>query len=196
MPTGYTASVADGTITSLQAFAMQCARAFGAMMMRDEPNDVPIPERFEPSDFYRQKMANAIDRLLWLGGLSPSEAQRAMQQEYSGAMAYWRERSIEDAQQRVRYHEMLRQVADWEPPTSEHVQLKEFMVEQLTKSLEHDCGGEFNHMPRLKRWPEWLRDKKLAAMRDVQYYSNLDMRELERVTNTNLWLMELRQSLN
>jgi hypothetical protein len=50
MPTGYTAAVADGTITEFPDFAMQCARAFGTLvLMRDEPQDAAIPEKFEPA---------------------------------------------------------------------------------------------------------------------------------------------------
>jgi hypothetical protein len=38
MPTGYTAGVADGTITEFREYALLCARAFGAcIMLRDEP---------------------------------------------------------------------------------------------------------------------------------------------------------------
>lgn len=60
MPTGYTASVADGTTTTLRAFALQCARAFGATVtMRDDPMSAEIPERFEPGGFYRRLMEQA-----------------------------------------------------------------------------------------------------------------------------------------
>lgn len=39
MPTGYTASVQEGKVTEFRDFAMECARAFGALvMMRDELN--------------------------------------------------------------------------------------------------------------------------------------------------------------
>ena len=64
MPTGYTASVADGRVTEFAPFALQCARAMGALiMMRDEPHDAPIPERFEASDYYSKSLAEARERL-------------------------------------------------------------------------------------------------------------------------------------
>lgn len=48
MPTGYTADVQSGKVTDFAEYAMNCARAFGALvLMRDDPSDADIPERFE-----------------------------------------------------------------------------------------------------------------------------------------------------
>ena len=45
MPTGYTADIQDGKITTLREYALSCARAFGALiMMRDDPHDAPIAD--------------------------------------------------------------------------------------------------------------------------------------------------------
>lgn len=46
MPPAYTSFVADNENFSFLEFAMLCARNFGAlMMMRNEPLDLPVPER-------------------------------------------------------------------------------------------------------------------------------------------------------
>lgn len=196
MPTGYTAAVADGKITALPAFALRCARAFGATAtMRDDSMDTPIPARFEPSDCYLRRAAKACDRLLWLRTLSPIEAQRAMQQEHSEAMAAWRERSIEDAKARVRYKAMLDAVTAWNPPGQDHLRLKDFMLEQLQTSIKSDCGGEYNLMPRLKRWPEWLRDQKASTIREIDRHHTAHFEELDRVEKLNRWMQQLRVSL-
>lgn len=56
MPTAYTSFVADNENFTFPEFAMLCAREFGALAsMRDEPLDAPVPERFEPDDFYRKQ---------------------------------------------------------------------------------------------------------------------------------------------
>lgn len=196
MPTGYTAAVADGKITTLPAFALRCARAFGATIdMRDDSMDAPIPEQLEPSGRYRLFAEKAADKLLWLQGLSPIEARRAMQQEHSAAMAVWRERSFEDAKTRARYQAMLAEVAAWDPPSQDHLRLKEFMLEQLQTSIKHDCGGDYNRMPRLKRWPEWLRDKKAETIRHIERHNTAHLEELDRVEKRNRWMQQLRVSL-
>lgn len=195
MPTGYTASVADGT-TTLRAFALQCARAFGATVtMRDDPMSTEIPERFEPSGFYRGKMEQTLARLRHLQTLSPIEAQREMQQQHSTAMARWREQSWDDARQRVRYLAMIDAVCDWEPPTPDHRGLRSFMLQQLDESLKFDCGGEHLRMPRLQRWPEWLAEQIAKAGRDVDYYAEHQVAENLRATTRTAWVRELRASL-
>ena len=196
MPTGYTAPVADGTTTTLRAFALQCARAFGATVtMRDDPMSAEIPERFEPNGFYRRMMEQAIARLRHLQALSPIEAQREMQQQHSAAMARWREQTWGDARQRVRYLAMIDAVCDWEPPTPDHSGLRSFMLRQLHESFTFDCGGEHLRMPRLQRWPEWLAAQIAKAARDVDDYADLQVDENERAATRTAWVRELRASL-
>jgi hypothetical protein len=65
MPTGYTAKLYDGD-QKFQDFAMECARAFGALIeMRDEPMNAKIPETFEPSEHH----VNGLERAKKAGGL-------------------------------------------------------------------------------------------------------------------------------
>ena len=48
MPTGYTAGIADGTITNFEQYALRCIRAFGATMhLRDES----LEHEYEPKKF-------------------------------------------------------------------------------------------------------------------------------------------------
>ena len=64
MPTGYTADVMDGKVTDFKLFAMQCARAFGALViMRDEPLNAEIPDEFSPSNYHFQELEQARERL-------------------------------------------------------------------------------------------------------------------------------------
>lgn len=196
MPTGYTASVADGTITSLREFALQCARAFGATItMRDDPMSAEIPERFEPNGFYRRMMEQAMARLRHLQALSPIEAQREMQQQHSAAMARWREQTWDDARQRVRYLAMIDAVCDWEPPTPDHSGLRSFMLRQLHESFTFDCGGEHLRMPRLQRWPDWLAEQIAKAGRDVDDYAEHQVADNLRAATRTAWVRELRASL-
>ena len=196
MPTGYTHAVQNGTVTTLEAFALQCARAFGAtILMRDEPSDAPIPARFEPNSFYARNTAQAQARLDKLGAMSPMEAQRHCQQEYSSAMARWRDRSIQDAIHRVRYKAMLTAVHNWSAPTVDHFRFKAFMVEQLQSSLDHDCGGQHNSMPCIQRWPDWLKDEIQKETSYLVQSGELEQGEHQRTNSRNDWLASLRASL-
>lgn len=64
MPTGYTVEVTDGTVTELRPFIMKLARGMGALVtMRDHPMDAEIPEKFEPSDYHKVKLAEAQEEI-------------------------------------------------------------------------------------------------------------------------------------
>lgn len=196
MPTGYTAGVADGTTTTFTAFALTCARAFGATLdMRDLPLDAVIPERFEPSDHHSRGIAEAKLELARLRALSPGDAQREMQQEHSRDMARWRQRSAEDAVKRVRYQVMLDAVATTAPPTPEHTKFWEFMRGQLVESLRFDCGGKYNVMPTLMRWPQWVASKIVKTQWSLDYDTEHLDKELGRAAHNSQWVNALRGEL-
>ncbi len=59
MPTGYTAEILDGKITTFPQFAKQCMRAFGATIhMRDDDMDAEFTPR-TPSDYYAKEIKKA-----------------------------------------------------------------------------------------------------------------------------------------
>ena len=63
MPTGYTAYIEDGSITTGKEFLKLCSRAFGvAIDIKDEPLSVPTPVYVEPSSYYKNmSKTNVID---------------------------------------------------------------------------------------------------------------------------------------
>lgn len=132
MATGYTAGVADGTITNFRTFAMQCARAFGALIeMRDDPMDTPIPTELKPSSYHETALATANARLAELKAMAPDEitqkASADLAQDQAASETYRRARVEENA----RLRKMAAQVEAWSPPTPDHNGMKDFMLEQL-----------------------------------------------------------------
>lgn len=64
MPTGYTAPIYEGKQITFPEFAMQCARAFGALIdMRDDPMDSPIPDAFVPDTYHARELVKAREQL-------------------------------------------------------------------------------------------------------------------------------------
>lgn len=193
MPTGYTAAIAGGI--TFREYALGCARAFGALiMMRDEPQDAPIPERFEPSDWHADELQNASERLVRLRLMSPAEAAVAAKQEYDEAVAHDNKYAQERAALRAKYEAMLGQVLAWQPPTPDHVELKTFMEQQLRESITWDCT-HFGDGPQRMTGKEWL-DKAIAkAQYDIEYHTRQHAEEIERVRGRNAWIKALRESL-
>lgn len=90
MPTGYTHEVQSGEVTDFPTFTMQCARAFGALiMMRDDPSDAQIPEQFEPSDYNRRARERAVAELQRLQNLTWDEIGAAARADYDAAVRCW-----------------------------------------------------------------------------------------------------------
>lgn len=197
MPTGYTAAVADGAITDLPTFALQCARNFGALiLMRDEPMDAPIPDAFEPSYFYERELSAIRERLARLEAMSPEEADNACEQAYLESVTTWERRAAERAETKGRYEAMLALVQQWTPPTQDHTGLKVFMLDQLRDSIKFDCDGSYDERPVRMDSAAWVKQQIEAAKRRFESYSEGAAEERERTNSRNAWIAKLRESLS
>jgi len=194
MATGYTHPVVDGSITDFSQFAMQCARAFGALIsMRDAPMDAEIPDEFEPSDYSARRLAAARERLAALESMTLAEAEQKANESYAALLKAHLDYRAQMRLENDRLDAMLKHVRSWHPPTSEHRGLKEFMIEQLTTS-KHDMkwGSE---EPVRQSAKDWLAAEVAAAKRDVAYHVKNDKEERERAAGRTEWVRELRASL-
>jgi len=196
MPTGYTAKIADGI--DFRTFAMDCARAFGAcVMLRDEPGGgEAIPEKFEPSNWHAERLAEALSEKARLEAMTPAEAESeasiAWEEQEANRLKHLAERS----ELRSKYEAMLAQVESWTPPTSEHYQFRAFMRDQITQSIDFDCDGDYGKEPQpILSGEEW-REKMLAkAQWDIDYHTRNDIEERERAAKRTAWVSDLRASL-
>lgn len=199
MPSGYTAKMYEGEDQSFDDFVMSCARGMGALItMRDEPMDAPIPDAFEPSDYHAKAIEDAEWRLRNLDTVSDESARLQADQEYQQAHAAWMESRRKEAELRERYVAMLAKVQAWEPPTPDHVHFKEFMVEQLTGSIDFDCPSDWptwRPEPQPKSIEEWKSEKRAKAERDLTYHSEEHAKEIARARERTEWVTALRLSL-
>jgi hypothetical protein len=194
MPTGYTCDIAKGI--TFEQYAWSCARAFGALiLMRDDPSDAPIPERFEPSDYMVKALAEAKAELARLDAMSLADAITAADAEYVAETERCIQRRAEYAELRNKYNAMLAQVVQWEPPTPDHVKYKEFMVEQIRSSIDGDCNEKYITEPAQLTGQQWLTLKITEARRSVAYHEKSHAEEVARTDNRNAWIKALRDSL-
>lgn len=197
MATGYTADVANGKVTSFPEFAMQCARAFGALItMRDDPSDTPIPESFEPSTSYHETaLATARTRFDLLKGMDVSAVALSAASALAAARASHEESEAERRTTKARYEAMLTEVRTWQPPTEEHVGLKDFMVEQLSKSIEWDCRPGTAPDPKGYTPDAWFYREMKAVQWDLDYHAKAIGEEIVRARGRTEWVKALRSSL-
>lgn len=195
MPTGYTAAVADGI--DFKTFAMNCARAFGALVtMRDDPADAEIPDAFPPSDYHERSLAEARTRLAALNAMTPDEIAAAAETAWQNDETYRARRIAECRALRAKYEALLADVVAWAPPTPDHIGMHEFMQQQLRDSLKHDCDESFYAAPEAKPTPaEWLTMRRERAEWDIKYHTEHHAQEVARAKERTDWVRMLRASL-
>ena len=196
MATGYTADVKDGKISDFRVFAMRCARAFGALVeMRDDSLDAPIPEAFEPSTYHTNALATARAALARLQRMTVIQANRAAEKAHAEAMREWERAQRTREIERTRYAAMLAKVRAWQPPSSDHVPLKKFMVEQLEESIRFDCGDVSEWKPKPLNGAAWLAKEIERAQSDVAYHEEHLAEDIKRAAERTRWVQQLRDSL-
>jgi hypothetical protein len=195
MPTGFTASVADGTVTDLETFALTLARGMGALvMMRDEPWDTPIPDAFEPSDYYTKRLVELKAERERVEGLFGAQLEAEVQKltdEYYEAEAKSRQRHEE---QKQRYLDMIAKVEAWQGAPEG---IKSFGLSQLRDSLNFDCREPFKYYGVLPDPdPEnWKQQKLEDIEKDILYHAKNHAEEVERTESRNRWIKQLKESL-
>lgn len=197
MPTGYTAKLYEGEPQTFPEFLLSCARAFGALIqMRDDPMDAPIPDEFAPSPYYAEQKAKGEARLAELQAMSDNEADTAAQAAYDQAVAAWDEIEAKRKAMKQRYEAMLAEAEAWTPPTPDHQGLKDFMVKQLTESIDFDCSMDYWPRPNRLHGSEWLEQEIARSERMVEMDRKHYDEEVERSANRTAWVKALRESVS
>lgn len=190
MPTGYTADVVDGKITTLKDFALRCARGMGAtIMMRDEPWDAPIPERFEPSTKYHdERLAEAKATLAEIESLTPSQCEDRAAKDYADRLASHQKYEAARRTENDRLRDMIAKVDAW---NTEAEGIREFMLDQLRISVSDYKSPP----PQEMTGAEWLATTRQEALRSLSYHEKQLADEIHRNAMRNQWLADLRRSL-
>jgi hypothetical protein len=198
MPTRYTAVLGEGKkVVTFREFALNCAHAFGALvLLRDSDPKAEIP-RFEPSDYNSRGLAEAKKKIAEASKWSAAKAQDLADKAYSEAVAEREKTEQKRKGSEMRYRAMLKEVKAWTPPTSEHEGLKKFMVEQLEESIKFDCGplGEWYPIPKKLTWEQYRAEVIAKAQKDVLYHAAEHAKEVERTNSRNAWVDALKESL-
>lgn len=196
MPTGYTADIKDGI--DFKTYAMNCARAFGACLeLRDESGGGDrIPDAFEPSDYHLKAVEKARGELAALDAMTPAELERAASRAWDDAETSRLMRLEDKCKQREAYEAMLAKAAAWKAPTTDHEELRKFMCEQIEKSIDFDCGGNYGETPTVRLTGEaWAAERRASLARDVRYHEKEHAGEVSRAATRTEWVQALRAAL-
>jgi hypothetical protein len=184
----------DGKVTDFATFAMQCARAFGALiLMRHDPLSALVPQRFEVEPWYAERVTDAQRRLTELEGMTAAArgvAYQAARDDHDAAQERY---AATARQENARLDAMVAHVTAWTPPSPAHVDLRAFMLDQLAIS-RNTYGLTATAFPHFTADVWWTAALNAARDRLSRSRESHDA-EVARTNERNRWLAMLRASL-
>ena len=197
MPTGYTDIIGSGA--TFEEFARHCAKGMGALIhMRDDPPGATIRER-NAGDYHTKALKKARRKLKKLEETYSYTADLMSEAEYYKELRRYEEGIREKQELELKYCDMLSRVEKWNPPTPDHEGFKQFMADQINKSIEFDCGTKYEVEAmrdlKLLTGKEWLEAKKADVLHDIKYHKEGREKEINLAKEANNWIRELKKSL-
>lgn len=204
MPTGYTAGIIDGKITTFEQFATQCSRAFGATIhMRDNPLDSPYEPR-TPSEYYVNSLQSQREKLEETKTMTDEAIVQDFENLLNDSLKY-HERELEKTKVNLgRLNSIMESAKSWVPPTEDHEGVRDYMIDQLEITIKADGDPSYhvNKIVQAKKEleegidPKVYREEKIKEIEDrISYYGAEVQKELERCKQSNDWMDKFLESI-
>jgi hypothetical protein len=204
MPTGYTAGIIDGEITTFEQFAIQCTRAFGATIhMRDNPLDSPYEPR-TPSEYYVNSLQSQREELEKMKAMTDEDIIRDFETAGNDSLEYHEKGLEKDRENLEKLNSILESAKAWVPPTEEHEGLRSFMIVQIKSTIKVD-GDPSYHVDKIAQIkqemkdgidPKVYREERIKEIEDrITYYEGEIQKELERCKRSNDWMDKFFESI-
>ena len=201
MSTGYTYKIEKGQ--SFENFALNCARNFGACIsLRDEPGIAEAPRKIKADTHFEEtRMQNAIDEKKAFEMLSDTQIEHILFKQNMEEIRRYHRYIQENRELEEKYKNMLDKVNKWTPPTSEHINLKNFMISQIEESISFDCGiihyeSEIQRRKNSSLDVEGYKKMRLEMLKKDIKRANESLKKAKKsIDDKNEWLEQLYISL-
>ena len=205
MPTGYTADIVEGKISTFKEFAKKCMRAFGATIhMRDEPLDKEYKKR-SPDDYYYARI-HEIESQLVKALKAPDKFFIDMEMDRLKSDYSYHKKKIEEKKATYeRLASILEETENWNPPTKEHAGIKDFMIQQLEETIKYDGDssyneGELDDIVRQMESPidiKRVKDEHIESLKeDLESAKKRLEEEIKRCEDSDEWVSQFLKSLD
>lgn len=187
MTTFYTASVEDGSMTSLKKFILLCAKSrFHEGMFVDET---------PPDDQQNEQILRRLQKELnELRKMTDADVAKEAQREFDDWCASVKTSNEIRKLQRERFGAMLEKAKTWEPPTPKHRDLKHFMIKQLTSSLDF-VGADRETPTEVEKVDVWRARRLQWKEESIQDHLQKMESEKKHYEETQGWIDSLRKSV-
>lgn len=197
MPTGYTAEIAEGQ--EFTDFVLGCARAFGACLHQRDDKMSDKPRKLEEQSYHDERLEEARTEFLKFNLMTPQERDQYGVDEQKREIERCQKRFNEKILLKTKYDEMIAKVSTWQPPSQDHTNLKQFMLDQLNDSVTHDCNTKYDleelHKASTSKPRDFYNRKVNSIQWDINYHTEQGQKEKERKNGSNLWIEQLYTSL-
>lgn len=203
MPTGYTHYVINGDVDNLKDFAKLCMRAFGATIhMREESLDVDY-EPPTPSDYHEKALKGKREELIKIKEQSDESIIQEIRDNWIDREVYLNEQVEETKKTAEKLKTLIEEVTNWTPPSDDHIELKNFMLQQLNDTLKQDGSTsyyeqELNHLNVQKKEPINPTESRENRIRDIEkdivYHEEKQQEENDRCNERIEWVETLLNS--
>jgi hypothetical protein len=201
MPTGYTAGIIDGTTKTFEDFAKDCMRAFGTTIhMRDEDMGIEYQKRI-PGDYHKKEIKKA--KSILKNKKSNEVIIQERRVDLLKSKSYHEEALDKCIAGQIKLNEFLIKAESFTPPTSEHVGIKDFMIDQIKQTISFDNNADY-HKEELAKInlelenmdPDKIRQNlERVANKDLIYHSEELKKEVKRCNESNKWVEDFLNSL-
>ena len=203
MSTGYTHRVIEGEIDNLEDFAKLCMRAFGAVIhMREDSLDV---EYYPPtqSTYYKDALKRKMVELEKMKNQKDEQIVQDMLNELNEREEQIKEGIDKTKKIAEKLTKLIAEVIMWDPPTEDHQELKQFMLDQLHSTLDMDGNPEYyenelrevQEKKKIKPDPKKIRESTIKAInRDIKYYEQQQREDIKRCNDRTEWIEQLLNS--
>jgi len=194
MPNGYTHNISKGI--TFKEFALDCSRAFGALIhMRDMPHDAEIPDEIKPNiEYYDKNIDDSKKELDKISKMSIDEKKKIFN-TYLRKVKKENEKRVEETNSlKEKYVNILEKVKSWMPPTKDHIGLKDFMIKQITSSIDFDCDRIYQETV-FESCEEYFEEKVNSCKHNIEFYTKGKEKEIDGCKKRTEWIQALKKSL-
>lgn len=198
MATGLTAQIPNGL--TFPEFALRCARQFGpTIRQRDDDTDVPPKLPKNDAERHKREAAEYLQRQQEMLNMGDQQKIDWGKTEKERELNYLYEAYEKRRQDAIAYVLMYMQAMEWQPPSPRHQKLKDFMLTQISETIDWDC--DLNGLIRRIKLVESEQPMTFfeVKIKDLSwsYQFHIEQAEKQQVGHESncTWIIQLYQSL-